>query len=296
MMKKLIGIACMLVALTACEKTINLAPEVQTPKLVVDGSIENGQAPLLVLSTSLGYFSTITPQQLQNSFVRNAVVEISDGTVTHRLKEYSVQIAPGAFYYYYSNDATNPATAIIGKFNTTYNLSIVYNGVTYRSTTKIPANNGRKVDSIWWKPAPNNPDTNRCVMVAKISDPPGFGNYTRYFTKVNSGPFLPGGNSVYDDQITDGTTFVAQVDQGVDRNSPPSSEDFGFFRRGDTVTIKNANIDRATYDFWRTWEFGYQNIGNPFSSPTKVLGNISNNALGAFCGYAVGQKTIVIPK
>jgi len=87
-----------------------------------------------------------------------------------------------------------------------------------------------------------------------------------------------------------------QLDQGVDRNNPAPSEDYGFFRRGDTVTIKNTNIDKATFDFWRTWEFGYQNIGNPFSSPTKVLGNISNNALGAFCGYAVMQKTIVIPK
>jgi hypothetical protein len=295
-MKKWIGIGCIALLLSACEKTIKLTPDVQTPKLVVDGTLETGQAPLIVLTTSLGYFSTITLQQLQNSFVRNAVVEISDGTVTHRLKEYAIGVAPGAFIYYYSNDATNPATAIIGKHNTRYQLRIVYNGETYTSTTHIPSANGRKVDSIWWKPAPNNPDTNRCIIMAKISDPPGFGNYTRYYTKVNSGPFLPGGNSIYDDQITDGTTFEGQVDQGVDRNNPPSTEDYGFYRRGDTVTIKNANIDKASFDFWRTWEFGYQNIGNPFSSPLKVLGNISNNALGAFCGYAVAQKTIVIPK
>ena len=43
-------------------------------------------------------------------------------------------------------------------------------------------------------------------------------------------------------------------------------------------------------------EYSYQSIGNPFSSPTKVLGNISNNALGYFGGYAAQYDTIIIPK
>jgi hypothetical protein len=43
-------------------------------------------------------------------------------------------------------------------------------------------------------------------------------------------------------------------------------------------------------------EFAYQSIGNPFASPNKVLGNISNGGLGAFCGYASDFKIIEIPK
>jgi hypothetical protein len=43
-------------------------------------------------------------------------------------------------------------------------------------------------------------------------------------------------------------------------------------------------------------EFAYQSIGNPFASPNKVLGNISNGALGAFTGYAAFYKTIIIPQ
>jgi hypothetical protein len=42
-------------------------------------------------------------------------------------------------------------------------------------------------------------------------------------------------------------------------------------------------------------EFNYSSIGNPFSSPTKVLGNIKGGALGYFGGYAVQYSTIVIP-
>ena len=55
-------------------------------------------------------------------------------------------------------------------------------------------------------------------------------------------------------------------------------------------------INKETYDFWRTMEFSYANIGNPFGSPTKVLSNISNGALGYFGGYAPQFRTIIIPR
>src|SRR5437763_16355233 len=123
---------------------------------------------------------------------------------------------------------------------------------------------------MWWKPAPINPDTNKVVVMVKSSDPPGLRNYIRYYTKRNSGPFLPGENSVYDDQFIDGTTYEIPVDPGIDRNNKVSYED-NYFKRGDTVTLKLCNIDRTTFKFWSTMEFAYQSIGNPFASPNKVL-------------------------
>ncbi len=148
-------------------------------------------------------------------------------------------------------------------------------------------------DSLWFKRAPQNPDTNKRVLVTRTTDPPGLGNYIRYFTKKNRGNFLPGENSVFDDAVIDGTTYEIQVEQGVDRNNRISS-DSNFFKRGDTVTVKLCNIDKATYTFWNTWEFSQQSIGNPFAQPNKVIGNISNGALGAFCGYAAWYKTLIV--
>jgi hypothetical protein len=101
---------------------------------------------------------------------------------------------------------------------------------------------------------------------------------------------------VYDDQITDGTTYSIQIEKGVNRNATVDMKNYSFFTRGDTVTIKFCNIDKATFDFWRTMEYDYQSIGNPFSSPTTVLGNISNGALGCFCGYAAQYVSIIIPE
>jgi hypothetical protein len=137
-----------------------------------------------------------------------------------------------------------------------------------------------------------NPDTNARVLFIRTTDPAGRGNYVRYFTKNGSDPFLPGENSVYDDQVIDGTTYEVQLPGGIDRNDPPRSDE-NFFHRGDTVTLKFCNIDRPTYIFWSSWEFAYQGIGNPFAQPNKVIGNISNGALGAFCGYAAWYRTVV---
>ena len=120
------------------------------------------------------------------------------------------------------------------------------------------------------------------------------GNYTRYFVKKNNKQFLPGANSVFDDQLTDGTTYAQLVYPGEDRNAI-APFDIYYFKRGDSITYKLCNIDKATYTFWNSWEFAYQSNGNPFAQPNKVIGNISNGALGAFYGYAAMYKTLRVP-
>jgi hypothetical protein len=278
--------------LISCEKDINFDLKNADDVLVVDAEIENSQAPIVVLSKSLDFFSKIDPQILANSFVRNADVTISTGNITHKLKEYSLPLGAGYTAYYYSLDYSNPSSnLVIGQFGKSYSLNIVAENKIYTSTTTIPFLT-KTPDSLWFKVAPQNPDTTLRVLFGRTTDPPGLGNYIRYFTKKNSQPFLPGPNSVFDDAFIDGTTYDIQVEQGIDRNNPPS-RDNNFFKKGDTVTVKLCNIDKATYTFWNTWEFAQQSIGNPFSQPNKVIGNVSNGALGAFCGYAAWYKRII---
>lgn len=280
----------------SCEKSITFTPKNADPLVVVEASIENGQPPVVILSKSSNYFSAITPQILANSFIRNARVEVSNGSVTHILKEYKNSLDSGYEVYYYSIDSSNLATAFLGRLASSYSLKIIVDGKNYTATTTIPALT-KKIDSLWWTKAPPNVDSNFVKVIARITDPKGFGNYVRYYTKVNDGPFLPGANSVFDDQLVDGTTYDAQVDKGINRDGIIEDPDTGFlYAKGDTVTIKQSNIDKATYDFWRTIEYSYASIGNPFSSPTKVLSNLTGGALGYFGGYAAQYKTIIIPR
>jgi len=289
-MKKLLYIF-LPVILFSCEKNINFNLNNADDVVVVDAQIENGQAPTVVLTKSFDYFSAIDPVILANSFVHNAIVTISNGTLTHRLREYPLNLGSGYTAYYYTLDSVNLSTAFVGEFNKTYTLNIKAEGKEYNATTKIPLL-VKYPDSLWFKQAPLNPDTNKRVLMTRATDPPGLGNYIRYFTKKNRGNFLPGETSVFDDAVIDGTTYELQVDPGVDRNNRISA-DSNFFRKGDTVTVKLCNIDKATFTFWNTWEFAQQSIGNPFAQPNKVIGNISNGALGAFCGYAAWFKTLI---
>ncbi len=287
-----------IVLLFSCERTIDLSVKNQPPKLVVNASIENNGTPLVVLSNSLNYFSTITPQELSASFVHNAIITVSDGSKTVQLTEDNYTDSSGYQFFYYTVNFSNPSQVLIGKFNTTYTLNIqLPDSSVYTSTTTIPLLR-KTCDSLWWITAPDNPDTTRCVLYGLFTDPPGLGDYVRYFTSVNSQPFYPGYTSAFDDQITDGTTYTFQIPKGYNKNDTikVNDEDFGFFHRGDSIIFKFCDIDKATFDFWRTWEYAFQSNGNPFSSPTQVIGNISNGALGAFCGYAAQYKSLQIPK
>lgn len=290
---KTIGVLLCAFCLCSCEKNINFKLKEAPDVLVVDANIEEGQPPLVILSKSFDYFSKISAAKLDSSFVHNATVTITDGNVSKQLKEYAVDSAGGYVIYYYTSDTSN-ASLFTGKANTAYSLKILTDNQEYDATTTIPFP-GKKLDSLWWRPTPFAKDTTQVDVFVQATDPPGLGNYIRYYTKVNSQPFLPGQQSVFDDELIDGTTYNLKITPGIDRNNPIAF-DKNFFHRGDTVTLKVSSIDKATYQFWLTMEFAYQSIGNPFASPNKVLGNISNGALGAFCGYAPQYKSIIIPK
>ncbi len=283
-----------IVFLSSCEKNINFKLDDAPNVLAVDAQIENGKAPIVILTKTFSYFDTISRTILAGSFVHNATVTLSNGTQTQQLKEYTYPAGGGSNVYVYSIDSTNPATAFAGSLNSSYTLHIISEGKEYNGVTTIPSL-AKKIDSLTWKKAPFAPDSSDIVIDARITDPPGFGNYVRYFTRKNSGTFLPGQNSVFDDQVIDGSTYQLQVDPGVDFNKKIDF-DSNYFKRGDTITLRICNIDKASYTFWNTWEFALQSIGNPFAQPNKVIGNISNGALGAFYGYAAEYKTIIVPK
>ena len=125
--------------------------------------------------------------------------------------------------YYYSIDSASLSTAFTGSFNTAYTLRILSEGEEYLGSVRIPAL-ATFPDSVYFKQAPFTDDTTKRVMMVKAHDPVGLGNYVRYFTRKNSEPFYPGENSVYSDEVIDGTTYDVAFPQGVDKNDPPKAD------------------------------------------------------------------------
>jgi len=278
---------------SACEKNINVDLPAQDAQLVVEGRFEDGAYPVVILTRSLSYFAAIDQTTLQNSFVHNATVTVSNGSQTMKLTERSIDTAGNKFFIYVP-DLSQPANNFTGKVSGTYTLRINADNKAYESVTTIPTR-GLQLDSIWWSMVKLDNDSPMARLWVRVTDSPVLGNYGRYFTGVNNEPFLPGLNSVVDDQLVNGTTFEIPVDAGVNKNQGLDLDTYAFFHLGDTVTMKFCNIDKATWDFWRTLDFAYNSNGNPFSSPTKILGNVPG-ALGYWGGYAVTYKTIIISK
>ena len=117
-----------LMMMAACEKAINFQPQNADTAVVVEAYIENGQAPIVILSKSMDYFSKINQDILANSFINGATIFISNGTKTHKLREYIVPVLSGYNLFYYSIDSFDLATAFVGEFNKAYSLRIIVDG------------------------------------------------------------------------------------------------------------------------------------------------------------------------
>ena len=111
MLKRIMLLMMAVAVFTGCEKDIEFELDEQEAKLVVEATIENNEAPIVILTRSIGFFSNITLPMLAQNFINNADVTISNGTLTHKLKEYTVPLAPGINFYYYSIDSANLSTA-----------------------------------------------------------------------------------------------------------------------------------------------------------------------------------------
>jgi hypothetical protein len=283
---------------SSCEKEVKINLSTGEEQLVVNGQIEIGEPPFVVLTRSIGYFAKVDLATLQNSFIHDADVTVSNGTRMIKLREYSVDTGLTAKFYFYSIDTADlTAFDFLGQAEMFYTLSIDAGGKKYTSTSKIPS--PRPVDSlvaIAPREVPAKAPTAMQLMVY-YSDPDTPGNSVRYFTRRNSEPYYPGPNSVFDDQVVNGTKNAQfPLQAGSPRSNIDFSDSTGYVFRGDTVTLKWSSIDRGVFNFYSTFEYSVGTVGNPFSSPINVQSNVSNGGLGIWAGYGSSYKTIIIPK
>lgn len=275
----------------SCEKEVHIDLATSDPVLVVQGQIETGVPPFVLLTHSFGFFSSIDLTTLQNSFIHGATVTITTDGKTIPLKEYSIDTGNNNKIYFYSIDSSN---ILLGQVNKSYTLTINYNGKTYTSVTKIP--NVKMVDTMWaGTPITGNPDLpiGAKELFVNYSDPDTLGNYVRVFTKRNSGPYYPG--PVFTDELINGQLVKAiGIGIGYLDSVNVKSDSLAFAYTGDTITLKWCEIDKGVYNFWNTYAFSQQAAGNPFSSPINVKSNISNGAYGVWCGYGTAFRTLII--
>lgn len=275
--------------LISCEKDITVSLPDSKELFVVEGYIEDGQRPYVILTKSASFFASIDSASLVALLVDSATVTVYDGFVTDTLKfVFDPTMFPYVFYR---------AQNMLGIVGRTYQLTVVTNtGEVLTSTTSISP--PIHLDSTWFKIQEGQDSLG--FAWAHLTDPDSTGNCYRWATMraTKDSYFIPPNGSVFEDRFINGKSF----DFGYSRGQVPNSEneddlneEAGFFKDGDTIYVKFSTIDYATFMFWRSAEAQSSTNGNPFASPSTLKGNV-NGGLGCWGGYGVTYDTIYCKK
>jgi hypothetical protein len=287
-------------------------------EIVVEGSIENGTPPYILLTRNSPFFGGIALSDLSQYFVHDAHILVWTGNDTVQLTEFCISslpaniraevaksfgfnitdttripnictyTVPNIFNFFLTGDTTG---IFLGKTNQTYFLHIEVEGKILFARTTIPGI--VPLDPLTWRPHQDFRKDSLVSVYINFRDPDTLGNYYRYATKRNSEPFFrPLSASVYDDLVVNGQYISLPLERGMSPQQKIDANTYGYFWRGDTVTLKWSQIDRKSYEFWRTLES--DGGDSPFSAPVIIKSNI-NGGLGVWCGYATVYQTIIIP-
>jgi hypothetical protein len=322
-------LAAFLLGVTACEEVITLSLPISDPKVVVEGTIENGSPPLVFLSRSFPFFGDVDINEIEELLIRGAIVTVTTTTESVRLMEYDRQILEALseedfeliesiLEQYLGFDISQDLVAFLpdisfysvspedidfeGETNRNYELSIqlindpLFGSRSLKARTYIP--DTINLDSLWVEPHPLEEIDTLFQLRTRLDDPDTSGNYYRYFNRAGSGPWLTPSNSAFDDAFLDGESVPFTVVRGQTEREKLEGGDFdviGYWSPGDTAHVKLSMITKPHYDFWRTVENEKGNLGNPFGSFTVIASNIEGG-VGIWGGYASTEISIIIPE
>ena len=297
-MKKYLFIISAIVTLfSGCEEDINLELTGGAQKIVIEGSIENEETAKVIITRNSPLSQNI---DFSSILVSNASVYVSNGIIVDTLHLDTLLTTSVPFVYVGSK--------IKGVPGQTYSLTVIVDNKQYAATTLIPQ--PIALDSVWWKAYP--PETELGTATAKLSEPPGYGNAYKWFAKrpvkikldttglpiiLNRRYVAPRG-STFDDKFIDGKKFEFSYLRGYDptetiiaENEDPKERNL--YKNTDTIYIKFCTIDDRSARFYTTFESSSASNGNPFASPSSVMGNISGGALGVWAGFGCTYDTIM---
>jgi len=310
--------AAVLMGLTACEKDITVVLPETEPRVVVEGTIETGQPPFVILTRTQGFFAPTSIASIAGSFISEATVTVFDGVTTHTLDRICSSLIPDSLLQDAANATgidvnllananiciwTKLDNTLLGEEGRSYRLEVQADDKQLRSTTTIPFSVG--ADSLWFKLAQQRPNDDSLGFIwARIVDPDTIGNHYRWMAKrINAGPdggpkdagYIAPFFSVYEDRYVNGLTFDFAFNRGARPFSnalDDENEERGYFKRGDTVAVKFVNLGRAEYLFYNSFQNNAATQGDVFSTPSNIISNIEGG-LGVWAGYGVVLDTVI---
>lgn len=303
-MKSIFYFVLLSIVLVSCTKEVQIEIPGYKENLVIDGSIETGQPPIVLLSTTNNIYSPTNLDAYLEGFISGATVIVSDGTITDTLTEICTDELPAgteeiaaAFFGIPVEQLVQLhlcayiSTNIVGEVGKTYSLKVIHDGKTYTSNTTIYP--PKSLDSLYWKPQGSS--TEFGFSWAILSDNASTSDSYKWETKyISDFSFNKPFNPFFNDKFFNGLTFEFGYDNPMSYDDETYPEDFrGYYRIGDTVVIKFSKIGPKEYNFFEKKYNQIYSAGNPFATPTNIPTNIVGGAFGVWVGYSPVFDTLI---
>ena len=310
----------------SCQEEITLDLPKAVNKLVVEGAIEPGFPPYVILTKNQGYFESIDINTYNDLFVNDVdSVKVwyynENGERESRILEQIPgldSLPPIYTDLSYFSIANNYEFSQEGE---TYYLEIKWNNEIITAETTIPE--PTPLDCLWVEESETAEKDFKCVIRAVYSDPGDIQNNVLIRSKrlehwkrdSNNGQIENNNDpqlilvDAGPDILINGESFETYFPRPKEEGGVPSgfyntfhyktfdnngTEDTVFLPH-DIVLIKFCQIDEPSLKFWRGVVRQFTTNGNPFSEPMNLVSNI-NNGLGGWTGYGATYYKIPIIK
>lgn len=308
-MKKLIFILPLL--FFSCTKAVKIDIPGYKEQLVVDGNIEAGGHPIVILSKSANIYSESYLSAYVNSFVSDADVKVIvdndtfklDYILTTDLPVSSQKKLAEMLRIEWEDLLQLPirvysSTVLIGQQEKTYELVINHQGKEYSGKTYLPA--PTPLESLYWKLEPETIEYG--YSWARLHDPTGqYDAYKwevkRINTKSDGQPidqiFKKGFGAYTNDQYFDGLSFDFFYENPLKRKDSTHLIQYKrYYKLGDSVVVKFSKMDKKTFDFFDKKSAQMESSDNPFSTPINIPTNMTGGALGIWAGFTPWYDTL----
>ena len=293
-------------ALCGCETPIEVSIPNAQPLLVVEGRIETGLPPIVLLSRSQDYFAPVDAALLGNLYEGGGEVMLTVDGEPHMLEELcagdlgpeELMLASGLLglpveVLMLSNLCAYVSLSVTGQEGSTYELQAVLDGDTARAVSKL--NPPVTLDSLWFE-VPGNTDSLGFIYT-HFTDPDSLGNAYRWSAMrpgQAQGLLFPTISTV-DDALFNGLTFEFSQFRPVtaaDFEEDANPDEIGFYKTGDTVIVRWDHIERGVYEAISSMEEQLQAQGSPFANPADVRSNIEGG-IGLWVAYSPFVDTVI---
>lgn len=266
--------------LAACTN-FNADDDTIVPKMIVEGWIENGGFPVVMLTRSLPVSSEY--QQIDNLsdyIIRWAKVSISDGKNSY--------VLTGKFDKGYFPPYIYTTSRMRGEVGKTYTITVEFRDMYATASTRIPP----PPDNCSFRVEKTSESDKLFQIKAHFVDVPTEKNYYQFFTRVGttSKQYLASYLGSVDDAVLNGETEMV-----VMKGHRLDEKDYSpYFTIDDTVSVKFAQVEETSYRIWDSYTKLLSLSSNMFLSTSS---NIETNIIGGYgywCGYGVITDHIVI--